>query len=101
MEERQRQGRTLQRAGQEKEVKGKEKNGRELESNTCTLGCRGTIWNLMQSPCPGAFRRDRTKNIARNCAHLECPVPGKQHTQIYIYICIKETHGKRRESKKT
>ena len=33
MEERQRQGRTLQRAGQEKEVKGKEKNGRELESN--------------------------------------------------------------------
>ena len=32
MEERQRQGRT-QRAGQEKEVKGKEKNGRELESN--------------------------------------------------------------------
>ena len=32
MEERQTQGRT-QRAGQEKEVKGKEKNGRELESN--------------------------------------------------------------------
>ena len=32
MEERQRQGRT-QRAGQEKEVKGKEKNGREPESN--------------------------------------------------------------------
>ena len=76
MEERQRQERTSQRAGQEKEVKGKEKNGRELESNMRTLGCRGTIWNLMQSPCPGAFRRDRAKNIARNCAHLECPVPG-------------------------
>ena len=36
MEERQRQERTSQRAGQEKEVKGKAKNGRELESNTHT-----------------------------------------------------------------
>ena len=33
MEERQRQGRTSQRAGQEKEVKGKAKKGRELENN--------------------------------------------------------------------
>ena len=34
--QRQRQGGTSQRAGQEKEVKGKAKNGRELESNTHT-----------------------------------------------------------------
>ena len=47
--QRQRQGGTSQRAGQEKEVKGKAKNGRELESNTHThtishtLGWTGTI----------------------------------------------------------
>ena len=64
MEERQRERQrgTSQRAGQEKEPK-ERKNGRELESNTRTLGWRGTIWNLKQSPCPGAFRRDRAKKV--------------------------------------
>ena len=33
-EQREKQGRTSQRAGQEKDVKGKGKDGRELESNT-------------------------------------------------------------------
>ena len=87
MEERQRerQRRTSQRAGQEKKPK-EGKNGRELESNTRTLGWRGTIWNLKQSPCPGAFRRDRAKT-SRNVHTENAPC----QTTIYV----KEAHGKR------
>ena len=66
MEERQRQERTSQRAGQEKEVKGKAKNGRELESNTHTishtLGWRGAI---ICTKKPHGKRRE-TNNISRD-----------------------------------
>ena len=77
--QRERQRRTSQRAGQEKKPK-ERKNGRELESNTRTLGWRGTIWNLKQGPCPGAFRRDRAKK-SRNVHTENAPCQTKKECQ--------------------
>ena len=59
--QRERQRRTSQRAGQEKKPK-ERKSGRELESNTRTLGWRGAI---ICTKKPHGKRRE-TNNISRD-----------------------------------